>query len=103
MNAVTGVGAPSYTSGAHMWNGTADTLNPKPTSSRAMPIPSMGRVATVPSASWNAMVWRLVVPVAPYTRAMPYSRNPEANAPRRKYFRAASAEAGLRRRMPART
>src|SRR5512137_1668594 len=28
------VGAPSYASGVHMWNGTADTLNPKPTSSR---------------------------------------------------------------------
>ena len=29
-NAVTGVGAPSYTSGAHMWNGTAAILNPMP-------------------------------------------------------------------------
>ena len=30
MNPVTGVGEPSYTSGAHMWNGTAATLNPNP-------------------------------------------------------------------------
>ena len=30
MNAVTGVGAPWYTSGVHWWNGTADTLNPNP-------------------------------------------------------------------------
>ena len=30
-NAVTGVGAPSYVSGAHVWNGTAETLNAKPT------------------------------------------------------------------------
>src|SRR5437868_14227250 len=30
MNAVTGVGAPSYTSGVHMWNGAADDLNPSP-------------------------------------------------------------------------
>src|SRR4051812_14314988 len=30
-NAVTGVGAPSYVSGAHVWNGTALTLNAKPT------------------------------------------------------------------------
>src|SRR2546430_14491262 len=29
-NAVTGVGAPSYTSGAHMWNGTAAILNATP-------------------------------------------------------------------------
>ena len=31
MNAVTTVGAPSYASGVHMWNGTAETLNAKPT------------------------------------------------------------------------
>ncbi len=37
MNAVTGVGAPWYTSGVHMWNGTAATLKPSPTSSSAMP------------------------------------------------------------------
>ena len=30
MNAVTGVGAPWYTSGVHMWNGTAATLKPRP-------------------------------------------------------------------------
>ncbi len=29
MNAVTGVGAPWYTSGVHMWNGTAATLKPE--------------------------------------------------------------------------
>src|SRR4030088_518326 len=34
MNPVTAGGAPSYASGVHMWNGTADTLNPNPTSSR---------------------------------------------------------------------
>src|SRR3954465_932054 len=37
MNAVTGVGAPSYTSGVHMWNGAADTLNPKPTNNNTRP------------------------------------------------------------------
>ena len=41
MNAVTGVGAPSYTSGAHMWKGTAATLNPKPTISNANPASSI--------------------------------------------------------------
>ena len=30
MNAVTGVGAPWYTSGVHTWNGTAATLNAEP-------------------------------------------------------------------------
>src|SRR5579872_6289729 len=34
MNPVTAGGAPSYASGVHMWNGTADTLNAKPTKSR---------------------------------------------------------------------
>src|SRR4051794_33403390 len=36
-NTVTGVGAPSYTSGVHMWNGTADTLNANPTSTNTIP------------------------------------------------------------------
>src|SRR5918999_6172049 len=35
MKAVTIVGAPSYASGVHMWNGTAETLNANPTTSRA--------------------------------------------------------------------
>src|SRR6266508_4944242 len=35
--AVTGVGAPSYVSGAHVWNGTAEILNAKPTSTNTMP------------------------------------------------------------------
>ena len=49
MNAVMGVGAPSYTSGVHMWNGTAATLKAKPTSS--MPIPISSTVF-----SWNTHV-----------------------------------------------
>src|ERR1700680_2804996 len=35
--AVTGVGAPSYTSGVHMWNGTADTLNARPAKRKTRP------------------------------------------------------------------
>src|SRR6185295_10896033 len=37
MNAVAGVGAPSYASGVHWWNGTTAALNPRPavTSARA--------------------------------------------------------------------
>ena len=37
MKAVTLVGAPSYTSGVHMWKGTEATLKPKPTMMRARP------------------------------------------------------------------
>ena len=36
-NNVTAVGEPSYTSGAHIWNGTADILNAKPTSIKTIP------------------------------------------------------------------
>ena len=37
MNTVTHVGDPSYTSGIHMWNGTAPSLNPTPTIMNAIP------------------------------------------------------------------
>ena len=37
MNAVAGVGDPWNTSGVQVWNGTAATLKPSPTSSSAMP------------------------------------------------------------------
>src|SRR5262245_48425842 len=40
MNAVTGVGAPWYTSGVHQWNGTAATLNDSPTIISASPASS---------------------------------------------------------------
>src|SRR5260370_40207216 len=35
--AVTGVGAPSETSGVHMWNGTAETLKQKPANRKTRP------------------------------------------------------------------
>src|SRR3954471_11270638 len=37
MKAVTGVGAPSYTSGVQMWKGAVAILKPKPTSIIAAP------------------------------------------------------------------
>jgi hypothetical protein len=40
MNAVTGVGAPSYTSGVHWWNGAADALKPRPAMIIARPATS---------------------------------------------------------------
>jgi hypothetical protein len=36
-NKVTVVGDPSYTSGAHIWNGTAEILNAKPTKIKTIP------------------------------------------------------------------
>jgi hypothetical protein len=60
MKAVTLVGAPAYTSGAHMWNGTDAILKPKPTRRRANPIrrSASGEVA-------RARRSRSVVPVDP--------------------------------------
>src|SRR5215213_279211 len=40
MNAVTGVGAPWYASGVHMWNGAAETLKPRPVMIIASPTTS---------------------------------------------------------------
>ena len=36
-NIVTDVGEPWYTSGAHIWNGTAEILNAKPTKIKTIP------------------------------------------------------------------
>ncbi len=60
INAVTGVGAPSYTSGVHIWNGTADTLNPNPTSKSPSPICPI--ILPVPIGLADR---RFVVPVPP--------------------------------------
>src|SRR5262245_2258754 len=68
-NAVTGVGAPSYTSGAHIWNGTAAILNPTPATTRMTARTSRG------SRSWlantPAIARRLVVPDSPYMSDIP--------------------------------
>ena len=75
-NCVTGVGEPSYTSGAHIWNGTLATLKPKPAIIRTMPKrrallpkgvpPLKSMLAMVPAISG-----REVLPVKPYTMTMP--------------------------------
>jgi len=81
MKPVTGVGAPWYTSGVHMWNGTAATLNPKPTRISAAPINISGRLDTTLPVPTNAplacrtamllIIFSEVLPVAPKTSAMP--------------------------------
>src|SRR5436190_23444089 len=62
-NAVIGVGAPSYVSGAHWWNGTADTLKPKPTMTNT----TASAVAAVTPLSWIdcPMPDSSVVPASP--------------------------------------
>src|SRR5437660_11678462 len=64
MNAVTGIGAPWYTSGVHMWNGAAETLNAKPTPMSTTPRINNGLEADA-LASWVAMSGMIVVPEAP--------------------------------------
>src|SRR3978361_1944284 len=87
-NTVTGVGAPSYTSGVHMWNGTADTLNANPTSTNTIPTTNPG-VALFGCTSSSCNDVRSMVPENPYTREIPYSSRPEARPLRTKYFRPA--------------
>ena len=86
-----------------MWKGTAATLNPNPTSSSPRPMRSIGLCARERERTWAAICVKLVVAVAPYTSAIPYSRNPDANAPSKKYLSAASAAAPLLRLIPAST
>ena len=91
MKAVIDVGAPWYTSGVHMWKGTAETLKPKPTRSRPTAVSARASVPVRPARA-RATSPIFVVPVAPYAMAMPKSRKAEENAPSRKYFIAASLE-----------
>jgi len=60
-NALTGVGAPSYTSGVHMWNGTAEILKHSPANRNTSP-------NTRPMLPWRAsaaMPAKFTVPVKP--------------------------------------
>jgi hypothetical protein len=64
MKAVTGVGAPSYTSGVQRWNGTAAILKASPAPTSPSPTVKSG-----PDAC--PMPENSVDPVAPYTSAAP--------------------------------
>src|SRR5580698_7532007 len=70
MNTVTQVGDPSYTSGIHMWNGTAPSLNPMPTSMNAMPNMRPMLPAKL-ECTICAMAASSRCPVTPYTMDMP--------------------------------
>src|SRR3989304_2488156 len=98
MNAVTTEGAPSYTSGVHMWKGTAATLKLRPTRMSAAPARSSALLGCAAARTCA----RLVEPLPPYTSAIPYTRKPEANAPSRKYFIADSSDEGRGRAKPER-
>src|ERR1043166_7219261 len=103
MKPVTEDGAPSYASGVHMWNGTAETLNAKPTSSSPSASQCIGEGDRAWAAITEPMRSRRVLPVTPYVNAMPYRKNALAKAPSRKYLNAASVAMGESRRMPVST
>src|SRR2546428_1696389 len=70
MNAVAGVGAPSYASGVHWWNGTIAALNPRPTvmSDRAT---TVGPFAMPWRVGQPAIVTKSVAWAMPYSHAKP--------------------------------
>jgi len=74
-NAVTGVGAPSYTSGAHMWNGTAAILKPTPATTRMTASTRRGSFSCPAKAV--AITLRFVVPESPYISDMPVQEDAE--------------------------
>ena len=58
MKAVTLVGAPSYTSGVHIWKGTAATLKANPTIRKATPASPIEPPPVMPaSTSGKAVDW----------------------------------------------
>src|SRR4030042_704150 len=70
MKAVTAVGAPWYTSGVHIWNGTAETLNPNPIARSTMAASASAGLSVCPASALDTADSR-VDPVAPYAIAMP--------------------------------
>ena len=76
------VGAPSYTSGVHIWKGTAETLNARPT--RINTIANTAPVLSLPSSP--AIKSKLVEPEKPYNKEQPYNNKPDDRALNTKYF-----------------
>src|SRR5215210_3522766 len=92
-NAATGIGAPSYVSGAQKWNGTLDTLNANPATTSRMAARAIDWSPALPDSAL-AMPSSLVVPVTPKIRLIPYSITALERTPIRKYFRPASLDFG---------
>src|ERR1051326_1839039 len=91
MKAVIEVGAPSYASGVHWWNGTAAILKNMPAASVIMATNAIGSVSGRRERT-SAMSSKRVDPASPYSRDIPYNKIPDENAPNRKYFIDASFE-----------
>lgn len=95
--AVTGVGAPWYTSGIHSCMGTAPILKAVPSRSRARAKNMPGAVC--PERAAMTMAWLYSkVPVMPKYHARPKTRKPVLTAPRIRYLMPASVEPRFRRK-----
>src|SRR5690606_39107780 len=71
-NAVTGVGAPSYTSGVHIWNGTAAILKVIPAKIITIPNVTMtGATGTATAPAAAEITSNCNDPVNPYSKEMP--------------------------------
>ena len=97
----TGVGAPSYTSGAQKWNGTKEILKPRPTSIKAS-TPEAVRSDKLPALNMVANWYKSVVPEKPKTRLKPYNIIVDVNVPNRKYLKPASVDLSSANRKPER-
>src|SRR5713101_835347 len=64
MNAVAGVGAPSYASGVHWWNGTTAALKPSPTVTSASAT-IVGPLATPFATRYEVIATKSVARVTP--------------------------------------
>ena len=62
-SAVMGVGAPSYTSGVHIWNGTAEILKMRPAMKNT--IPNIRPMFTPDCCTTIAICVNIVVPLKP--------------------------------------
>src|SRR6185503_8892202 len=71
MKPVTMAGAPSYASGVHMWNGTAEILNAKPTSSSPSAMSTIASPLIDCADRYCEMAERRVLWVTPYVKAIP--------------------------------
>ncbi len=65
MKAVTGVGAPWYTSGVHWWNGATEALKQSPTTQSPMPVSISTSELRSPEEFAAAIPLKSVEPVAP--------------------------------------
>ena len=78
--AVTGVGAPSYVSGAQVWNGNAETLKANPITTNIIPRVIID-VLESPELIELLISSSIVLPVTPKINDIPYSMIAEAKTP----------------------